>query len=70
MFEMGLKDEFECWLENREWTEEESKQIENLNEEDKTNIVVSVMCDEELTQEMFRCFEWYLMRYLAIKGDK
>lgn len=70
MFEMGLKDEFDCWLENREWMEEELKEIDNLTEEDKSNIIDNVLNDEQLTQEMFNCFEWYLNKYLASKGDK
>lgn len=70
MFEKGLREEFECWLENREWTEEEFKAIEGLTIDDKHKIVEKVLCDEQLTQEMFNCFEWYLMKYLAIKGDK
>lgn len=67
MFEMGLKDEFDCWLENREWTEEELKAIEKLTEEDKSNIIDGVLNDEQLTQEMFNCFEWYLNKYLGGK---
>lgn len=70
MFEMGLKDEFDCWLENREWTEEELKEIDKLTEEDKSNIIDGVLNDEQLTEEMFNSFEWYLNKYLAIKGDK
>lgn len=70
MFEMGLKDEFDAWLENREWTEEELKDIDKLTEEDKSNIIDGVLNDEQLTQEMFNCFEWYLNKYLAVKGDK
>lgn len=69
MFEMGLKDEFDCWLENREWTEEELKQIDKLTEEDKTNIIDRVLNDEQLTQEMFNCFEWYLNKYLVGKEN-
>lgn len=67
MFEMGLKDEFDCWLENREWTEEELKEIDKLTEEDKSNIIDGVLNDEQLTQEMFNCFEWYLNKYLGGK---
>lgn len=67
MFEMGLKDEFDCWLENREWTEEELKEIEKLTEEDKSNIIDGVLNDEQLTQEMFNSFEWYLNKYLGGK---
>ena len=70
MFEMGLKDEFDAWLENREWTQEEFDRINKLTEEDKSNIIDNVLNDEQLTQEMFNCFEWYLMKYLATKGDK
>lgn len=70
MFQMGLKDEFDCWLENREWTEEELKQIDNLTEEDKDNIIDRVLNDEQLTQEMFNCFEWYLNKYLAVKENE
>ena len=66
---MGLKDEFDCWLENREWTEEELKQIDKLTEEDKTNIIDRVLNDEQLTQEMFNCFEWYLNKYLVGKEN-
>ena len=67
MFEMGLKDEFDCWLENREWMEEELKEIDKLTEEDKSNIIDNVLNDEQLTQEMFNCFEWYLNKYLGGK---
>ena len=67
MFEMGLKYEFDCWLENREWTEEELKEIDKLTEEDKSNIIDNVLNDEQLTQEMFNCFEWYLNKYLGGK---
>lgn len=66
MFEMGLKDEFDCWLENTEWTEEELKQINGLTEDDKSNIIDNVLNDNELTQEMFRCFEWYLRHHLGV----
>lgn len=70
MFEKGLREEFDAWLDHTEWTEEELKNIENLTEEDKTHIIDKVLDDEELTREMFRCFEWYLNKYLAKKGDK
>lgn len=69
MFEKGLKEEFNYWLENREWTEEELKQIDELTEEDKTNIIDRVLNDEQLTQEMFNCFEWYLNKYLVGKEN-
>lgn len=70
MFEKGLREEFDAWLENREWTEEEFKQVDDLTEEDKSNIVDKVLNDEQLTQEMFNCFEWYLNKYLAVKENK
>ena len=70
MFQMGLKEEFNCWLENREWTEEEFKQIDDLTEEDKDNIIDRVLNDEQLTQEMFNCFEWYLNKYLVVKENQ
>ena len=70
MFETGLREEFDAWLENREWTEEEFKQVDNLTEEDKSYIVDNVLNDEQLTQEMFNCFEWYLNKCLAVKENK
>jgi hypothetical protein len=70
MFEKGLREEFDAWLENREWTEEEFKQVDNLTKEDKDDIVDKVLNDEQLTQEMFNCFEWYLNKYLVVKENK
>ena len=70
LFEKGLREEFDAWLENREWTQEEFDRIETLNDGDKKNIVGRVLCDEQLTQEMFNCFEWYLNKYLATKRNK
>lgn len=70
MFEKGLMEEFQYWLECREFTTEERERIDSLNDEDKQKIVENVLCDEELTQEMFNCFEWYLNKYLATKEDK
>jgi hypothetical protein len=32
MFEKGLREEFDAWLENREWTEEEFDKINELND--------------------------------------
>jgi hypothetical protein len=64
-FEIGLKEEFDAWLDNREWTEEELKQIENLTEEDKDDIIGYVLNDEQLTQEMFNSFEWYLNKRIG-----
>ena len=65
LFENGLREEFDAWLENREWTEEELKEIDNLTEEDKDNIIDRVLNDEQLTQEMFNCFEWYLNKRIG-----
>ena len=70
MFEKGLKEEFNYWLENREWTEEEFKQIDKLTEIDKDSIIDNVLNDEQLTQEMFNCFEWYLNKYLSVKENE
>ena len=70
MFEKGLKEELNYWLENREWMEEELKQIDELTEEDKDNIIDRVLNDEQLTQEMFNCFEWYLNKYLSVKENE
>lgn len=70
MFEKGLREEFDAWLENTEWTQEEFDKINELNDVDKNRIVSKVLDDEQLTQEMFNCFEWYLNKYLAIKGEE
>jgi len=59
-FEEGLREEFDCWLENREWTEEELKEIDKLTEEEKDDIVGYVLNDDELTQAMFSSFQWFL----------
>ena len=59
-FEEGLREEFDCWLDNREWTEEELKDIDKLTEEDKDDIIGYVLNDDELTQAMFNSFEWFL----------
>lgn len=60
MFEKGLREEFDAWLDNREWTEEELKEINKLTEEEKNDIIDYVLNDEQLTQEMFNSFEWFL----------
>ena len=70
MFESGLRYEFDCWLDNTEWTDKEMEMLDNLTEDDRNNIIDSVLNDEEFTQEMFRCFEWYLNRYMACKDDR
>ena len=69
LFEKGLREEFDAWLENREWTEEELKAIDKLNDVDKNRIVGKVLCDEQLTEEMFNCFEWYLNKYMGVNED-
>ena len=66
-YEIGLSEEFDYWLENTEWGEDRLEEIKNLTQEDKDNIVEKVLCDEQLTQEMFNCFEWYLNKYLGGK---
>lgn len=70
MFEKGLREEFDAWLENREWTQDEFNMVDKLTEEEKDDIINAVLCDEELTQEMFNCFEWYLNKCFAIKENK
>lgn len=40
--------------------------VNNLTDADKNYIINAVLDDEQLTQEMFNCFEWYLNRYLEI----
>lgn len=70
MFESGLRYEFDCWLDNTEWTDKEMEMLDNLTEDDRNNIIDSVLNDEEFTQEMFRCFEWYLNRYMNCKDDR
>ena len=65
MFEKGLREEFDSWLDNREWTQEELEKINRLNEVDINRIVNKVLCDEQLTQEMFNCFEWYTNKYIG-----
>ena len=70
MFESGLRYEFDCWLENTEWTDKEMKMLDNLTDDDRNNIIDSVLNDEEFTQEMFRCFEWYLNKYMTCKDDR
>ena len=63
MFLKGLLEEFNAWLECREWTQEEFKMVDDLTKEDKDEIVLKVLNDEQFTQEMFNCFEWYLNKH-------
>lgn len=70
MFEKGLMEEFDNWLDHTEWTQEEFDKIEKLTEEDKTLIIDKVLNDNALTREMFNCFEWYLNKYLAAKENE
>lgn len=67
MFESGLRYEFDCWLDNTEWTDEEMKMLDNLTEEDRNNIIDRVLNDEEFTQEMFKTFDWWLNKYMYLK---
>lgn len=69
MFESGLRYEFDCWLDNTEWTDEEMKMLDNLTEEDRNNIIDRVLNDEQFTQEMFSTFEWWLNKYMYLKED-
>lgn len=70
MLENALREEFECWLSNVEWTYTQLELLDELDRKEKEEIVEKVLMDEEFTQEMFRCFEWYLNRYMSIKDDR
>ena len=70
MLENALREEFECWLWNSEWTDNQIKLLDELDRKEKDEIIEKVILDEEFTQEMFRCFEWYLNRYMSIKDDR
>jgi hypothetical protein len=69
MFESGLRYEFDCWLDNTEWTDEEMKMLDNLTEEDRNNIIDRVLNDEEFTEEMFKTFNWWLNKYMSLKDN-
>lgn len=70
MFESGLRYEFDCWLDNTEWTDNQMKLLDELSEEDKSNIIDRVLNDEQFTQEMFSTFEWWLNKYMYLKDDR
>lgn len=70
MFRKGLEEEFNNWLDNTEFNSEVFDKVNDLTDVDKNYIIDYVLNDEQLTQEMFNCFEWYLNRYLEIyKGS-
>lgn len=66
MFRKGLEEEFNDWLDNTEFNSEVFDKVNDLTDVDKNYIIDNVLDDEQLTQEMFNCFEWYLNRYLEI----
>jgi hypothetical protein len=66
MFRKGLEEEFNTWLDNTEFSSEIFDKVNDLTDADKNYIINAVLDDEQLTQEMFNCFEWYLNRYLEI----
>lgn len=66
MFRKGLEEEFNAWLDNTDFNSEVFDKVNDLTDVDKNYIINAVLDDEQLTQEMFNCFEWYLNRYLEI----
>lgn len=66
MFRKGLEEEFNTWLDNTKFNSEVFDKVNDLTDIDKNYIINAVLDDEQLTQEMFNCFEWYLNRYLEI----
>lgn len=66
MFKKGLEEEFNDWLDNTEFNSEVFDKVNDLTDVDKNYIIDNVLDDEQLTQEMFNCFEWYLNKYLEI----
>lgn len=66
MFRKGLEEEFNIWLDNTKFNSEVFDKVNDLTDADKNYIINAVLDDEQLTQEMFNCFEWYLNRYLEI----
>lgn len=66
MFRKGLEEEFNAWLDNTKFNSEVFDKVNDLTDVDKNYIINAVLDDEQLTQEMFNCFEWYLNRYLEI----
>lgn len=70
MFRKGLEEEFNAWLDNTEFNSEVFDKVKDLTDVDKNYIIDYVLNYDQLTQEMFNCFEWYLNKYLEIyKGS-
>ena len=68
MLEKALREEFDCWLENNEFDEETWDKIHaSLNENGRNIIVSRVFDDDEFNQEMVRCFEYYMNKYLNME---
>ena len=70
MLKDALRDEFEHWLSNVEWTYTQLELLDELDRKEKCEIIEKVLKDEQFTEEMFRCFEWYLNKYMTNKDDK
>lgn len=69
MFRKGLEEEFNTWLDNTEFNEEIFNKVNDLTDVDKNYIIDNVLNDDMLSQEIFNSFEWYLNKYLEIKGS-
>lgn len=68
MLEKALREEFDYWLENNEFDEETWNKIHaSLNENGRNIIVSRVFDDDEFNQEMVRCFEYYMNKYLNME---
>lgn len=70
MLKDALREEFEYWLSNVEWTYSQLELLDELDRKEKDKIINKVLKDEQLTQEMFRCFEWYLNKYMGCKDER
>ena len=70
MLENALREEFEYWLSNVEWTYTQLELLDDLDRKEKDDIVEKVLKDEQFTEEMFRCFEWYLNKYMNSKDNR
>lgn len=66
----ALLEEFSYWIENQEFTEEMFDKIDKLSVKDKVKIVDFVINDEEFTQELYKCFNYYLYIYLKVKDHE
>ena len=69
MFRKGLEEEFNAWLDNTEFNSEVFDKVNDLTDADKNYIIDNVLDDEQLTQEMFNCFEWYLNKHLEVHTE-